>query len=256
MERRVDDRVAGDPPNGVCVVAGATGKLGSAIAARLTARGCTVIGIARDREALDAAVVRTAGRVEACPADIRDDDAVASIREAVGDRSVRMVVNATRSVTPGALVEVTAAAISEAVELKVGGLLRLVRATERRLGEGSRIVALGGRLGYDPDPRAAAAGIANAGVANLVRQLALAYGPRGVTCHVVAPGAVQTADDDRARPSALGPLSAEHATATPLRRLPTPADIAWAVDMLSAPEAAFLNGSSLILDGGQRTAIP
>lgn len=240
------------------LVAGVTGKLGGAIADRLLARGGTVLGVGRTREPLDAAVEQAAGRLEACVTDIRSDDAVLRIREAIAGRPVRMVVNATRPVAPGGVLDVMPSTIARAVDVKVGGLLRLVRAADAGLGVGGRIVVLGGRLGYDPDPRAAAAGIANAAVANLVRQLAMAYGPRGVTAHVVAPGAVQPTGSEQPSASALGHVTSppEHAAHTPLGRLPSPADVAWAIDLLLAPEAAFLNGGSLILDGGRRTAIP
>lgn len=252
---------ASDPARGddqLHLVAGVTGKLGGAIADRLLARGGTVLGVGRTREPLDAAVERAAGRLEACVTDIRSDDAVEQIREAIAGRPICMIVNAARPAAPGGVLDVPPSAVAEAVDVKAGGLLRLVRAADAALGEGGRIVALGGRLGYDPDPRAAAAGVANAAVANLVRQLAMVYGPRGVTAHVVAPGAVQSTGLDRPSLSALGHVTStpDHVSQTPLGRLPSPTDVAWAVDLLLEPEAAFLNGGSLIFDGGRRTAIP
>lgn len=240
------------------LVVGASGKLGGAIVERLLAGGATVLGVARDRERLQRVVERAGGHLEMCVADVRSDEAVGRIRTAIGGRSVGMVVNAARPTATGGVLDVPPSAVTEAVDVKVGGLLRLVRAADDALVEGGRIVALGGRLGYDADPRAAAAGIANAAVANLVRQLAATYGPRGITAHVVAPGAVRGAGPDGSSASALGHVVSEAAQAegTPLGRLPSPTDVAWAVELLLTPQAAFLNGGALILDGGRRTAIP
>ena len=243
----------------VHIVAGAGGRLGGAIVDRLLVRGATVIAVNRTPRRLEpSAGGQAAGRLEPCVADLSDDAAVGTVGAAIAGRPVGLVVNATRSLTPGAVLDVSPAAIAAAVDLKVGGLLRLVHAADATLAEGARLVAVGGRLGYDPDPLASAASIANAAVANLVRQLAAALGPRGVTTHVIAPGAVAHAPSDDGPTTALGHAASttEHAAGTPLGRLPTPADVAWAVDLLLAPEAAFLNGGSLILDGGRRTAIP
>ncbi|HEX2140744.1 MAG TPA: SDR family oxidoreductase, partial [Candidatus Limnocylindria bacterium] len=174
------------PPGSVTIVAGATGKLGRAIVARLLDGGHAVIGVSRGRaEALAGAPPA----FEACRADLRDDGCTTALRAAIAGRPVAAVVNAAGAAQRGDVVEVQPEAIGALVDLKVGGLLRLVRAADPWLVDGSRIVALGGRLGYDADHRAAAAGVANAAVANLVRQLAQAYGPRGVTAHVIAPGA-------------------------------------------------------------------
>jgi NAD(P)-dependent dehydrogenase (short-subunit alcohol dehydrogenase family) len=235
----------------LCVVAGAAGAIGSAVTRRLLDRGQTVIGVGRDTDRLAAVVAHD--RLEKCEADLTDDAAVAAIATAVADRPVAMVVNATRPAAAGSVKEIAPSTVAAAVELKVSGLLRLVRATEHSLLPGGRIIAIGGRLGYDPDPETAAAGIANAAVANLVRQLALAYGPRGVTAHVVAPGAV---DSPRMRAENPGGSLERLAAHSPLGRLPTVDDVTWAVLMLAEPGADHLNGGSLLLDGGRRSAIP
>lgn len=243
----------------VHVVAGATGRIGGAVVADLLDReDASVVGIARDPDALEVVVNRHGARFEACVADLLDDAMIDVVAAAVSDRRVGLVVNAARSATSGGVGEVPPGHLAEAVDLKAGGLLRLVRAVEPRLDDGSRVIAVGGRLGYDADPDAAAAGLANAAVAMLVRQLAHALGPRGASCHVVAPGAMARGEGsafgspDRAR----GHAPEELRQAAPIGRLPTVADVAWMIGMLADPAAAFLSGGSLIMDGGRRTAVP
>ena len=270
----------------VAVVVGASGALGGAIAARLLAEGLTVIGVARGAtgqrpDAGDAAggdatsgaagggaagggagTAGSSAAMEWCAADIGSDDAVAAVAAAVGDRPVRMVVQAAGLPAAGPLATIEPDALGRAVALKCGGLLRLVRAVDGHLQPGARLVALGGHYGIEPAPYACAAGVTNAALANLVRQLATAYGPRGVTAHLVAPGPADTprlralsrqAAETRGVP--VDTVLAERAAESPLGRLVTPAEVAWAVATLLAPEAAALDGSALSLDVGARRGI-
>jgi NAD(P)-dependent dehydrogenase (short-subunit alcohol dehydrogenase family) len=235
---------------GLAVVVGASGALGSAIAARLRDAGLDVIGVARTATPPD------------CAADIGSDDAVAAIAAAVDGRPVRMVVQAAGLPAAGPLATIEPDALGRAVALKCGGLLRLVRAVDAQLGRGSRIVALGGHFGSEPAPYACAAGVTNAALANLVRQIAIAYGPRGITAHLVAPGPADTprlrglAEASAAeRGMPVEEVLAERAAESPLGRLVTPDEVAWAVATLLAPEADALLGSTLALDMGARRGI-
>ncbi len=240
----------GEPP-GIAVVVGASGSLGGAIAERLAATGLTVVGVSRSGAS--------------CSADIGSDSAVSAIAEAVaaaGDGPVRMVVQAAGLPPTGPLAQIEPDALGRAVALKAGGLLRLVRAVEDRLRAGSRIVALGGHFGSEPAPYACAAGVTNAALANLVRQLAIEYGPRGITAHLVAPGPVDTPrlrglceQAAAERGVSVVQVLAERAAESPLGRLVTPTEVAWAVAVLLAPEADALDGATLALDIGARRGI-
>jgi len=244
------------PMTGWAVVVGATGALGGAICARLRKADLRVVGVARDAAALDAL-----DGVVPCPADIGDDASVARIREAVGG-PVRIVVQAAGLPASGPVDAVEPAALGAAVALKAGGLLRLVRAVDSRLRPGSRIVALGGHYGSEPVPHACAAGLTNAALANLVRQLADHYGPRGITVHLLAPGAVDTERLHRIAATAaarrgvpVAEVFAGYRAASPLGRLVTAEQVAWATALLLDPEADALHGATLALDGGSRKGI-
>ncbi|MGE3286313.1 MAG: SDR family NAD(P)-dependent oxidoreductase [Pseudonocardia sp.] len=250
-------RTAGtvDPTGtGIAVVVGASGALGGPIAARLQKAGLTVVAVARTPPA----------SFVPCTADIGSDGAVDAIRATLAtlDGPVRMVVQAAGLPAAGPLREIDPQALGAAVALKVGGLLRLVRAVEDRLVAGSRIVALGGHYGIEPAPYAPAAGVTNAGLANLVRQLADVYGPRGVTVHLVAPGPADTPRLrgllERAaaqRGVDVSTVLAERAAESPLGRFVTPEQVAWAVALLLDPEADALHGSTLGLDMGARRSL-
>jgi len=93
--------------------------------------------------------------------------------------------------------------------------------------------------------------------------LSRSLGGRGVTAHMVAPGPVWTerlrtllADAAAARGVSEEVVLAEFEDRSPIRHLVTIEEVGWAVETLLAPEARSLAGGTLLLDSGQRTAIP
>jgi NAD(P)-dependent dehydrogenase (short-subunit alcohol dehydrogenase family) len=245
----------------LAVVAGATGALGSAIVVRLRAAGLGVIAVARSQEALadlaagDEGIIPLAG-------DLSDDRLTARLAAAL-DRPVRMVVQAAGLPASGTIETLTGDEIARGLDAKLGGVLRLIRAVQDHLVPSSRIVVLGGHYGYEPSPAAPLAGIANAGLANMVRSLADRWGPEGVTVHLIAPGPV-----DSPRMHAIAERSAqrrgdvsaeqvldEYRAGSPLGRLTRVAEVAWAVSLLLDEEASALHGSTLSLDAGRRRGI-
>ena len=243
------------------ILIGATGAFGTAITRRLLDAGLGVIAVARSADSLQALTTRDSG-IKACAADIGNDSAIAAIAAAI-DKPVRMVVHGPGVAVAGGILTAPTESMVDAVNIKVGGLLRLVRAADAHLTAGSRIVAIGGHYGLEPTAYAAAAGVANAAILNVVRQLSMAYGPRGITAHTIVPG---PADTDRLRRVAatraeqrncstddvLDEMRAESS----LGILSTPEQIAWAGSLLLAPEADAMTGSSLMLDAGRRRGLP
>jgi NAD(P)-dependent dehydrogenase (short-subunit alcohol dehydrogenase family) len=245
----------------LAVVVGSTGAMGAVITQRLAAAGFTVVAVARSADALASLAAQVPG-VRSCVADIADDSAVDAIRASV-DGPVRLVVQGAGVATAGGVLSAPTAAVVDAVNIKVGGLLRLVRAVDERLVPQSRLIAIGGHYGFEPSAYACTAGVANAALANLVRQLSWAYGPRGITSHLVAPG---PADTERLRRVAVarGELDGTGAEAvleqmraeSAIGAFTTPEQIAWAIAMLAAPEADALAGGTLFMDAGRRKGLP
>jgi NAD(P)-dependent dehydrogenase (short-subunit alcohol dehydrogenase family) len=245
----------------IAIVVGATGAMGQVIARRLAARGLKVIAVARSADSV-AALAASAPNIQACVADIADDSAIAAIADRL-DGPVRMLVHGPGVATAGGVLSVPTTAVVDAVNIKCGGLLRLVRAADSRLERGSRIVAIGGHYGFEPTAYAATAGVANAALANLVRQYSWAYGERGVTAHLVAPG---PADTERLRRVATArgerdgigadAVLAEMRAESAIGAFTTVEQIAWAIELLLAPEADALAGGTLFMDAGRRKGLP
>ncbi|MEN9887655.1 MAG: hypothetical protein RL758_2233, partial [Pseudomonadota bacterium] len=197
-----------------------------------------------------------------CAADISSDSSIEHIAAAL-DRPVRMVVHGPGVAVAGGILTAPTSTMVDAVNIKVGGMLRLTRAADARLVKGSRLVAIGGHYGFEPTAYAAAAGVANSALVNVMRQLSLAYGAKGVTAHLIAPG---PADTERLRRvaadrAALRGISTQEVLDEMLREsstgtFTTPEQVAWAVSLLLAPEADAMTGSTLMLDSGRRRGLP
>lgn len=243
------------------VLVGATGAFGTAITQGLLDAGLGVIAVARSADSLRTLTEQHPG-VRACVADIGDDAAIAAIAAAI-DKPVRMLVHGPGVAVAGGILTAPTASMVDAVNIKVGGLLRLVRAADARLAAGSRIVAIGGHYGLEPTAYAAAAGVANAALLNVVRQLSLAYGARGITAHTIVPGPADTerlhrvaATRAEQRGCTTDEVLDELRAESSLGQLTTPAQIAWGVSLLLAPEADAMTGGSLMLDAGRRRGLP
>jgi NAD(P)-dependent dehydrogenase (short-subunit alcohol dehydrogenase family) len=91
-------------------------------------------------------------------------------------------------------------------------------------------------------------GLSKAGVVSLTRSLATEWGPEGIRVNAVAPGTIATPMTTwiTDNPTVL----AEHTSAIPLARLGTPEEIAAAVAYLAGPDASYVSGQTLFVDGG------
>jgi len=247
--------------NELAIVVGATGAFGQAMVKQLTEQGLTVMAVARTENSVRELAENYSG-VIGCVADISDDAAIESIRSTI-DRPVRAVVHGPGVGVAGGILTAPTATMVDAVNIKVGGLLRLVRAADEHFVARSRIIAIGGHYGLEPTAYAASAGVANAALVNVVRQLSLAYGSREVTAHVIAPGPADTerlhrvaATRAEQRGVDLETVLDEMRAESSIGAFTTPEQVAWAVKILLDPEANAMTGSTLMLDSGRRKGLP
>lgn len=245
----------------IAVVVGATGAFGAVMVDRLVAGGLKVIAVARSAASLQTLRVQQPS-IGICAADIADDSAITAIAEVL-DRPVRAVVHGPGVGVAGGILSAATATMVDAVNIKVGGLLRLCRAADTHFVASSRIIAIGGHYGLEPTAYAASAGVANAALINVVRQLSLAYGERGVTAHLIAPGPADTerlrrvvASRAEQRGVGVEQVLAEMLAESSIHQFTRPEQVAWAVATLLDPMADAMTGSTFMLDAGRRRGLP
>jgi NAD(P)-dependent dehydrogenase (short-subunit alcohol dehydrogenase family) len=93
-------------------------------------------------------------------------------------------------------------------------------------------------------------GVSKAGVVALTKNVATAYGDRGIRCNAVAPGIVVARDAQEALGGPMGPRLRRYSTSHLVGRLGYPEEIAAAVAYLASDDAAFVTGEMLRVDGG------
>lgn len=245
----------------LAVMVGATGSLGKVIANRLVVSGLDLLAVGRSEAALESL---TAGspHMRYCVADISDNASIQTIAQSI-DAPVRMAIHAPGVPVAGGVLEAPPDVLAQAVNIKAGGMMRLFRAVEKHLVKHSRLVAVGGHYGFEPTAYAATAGVANAALTNLMRQLSWAVGERGITAHLVAPGPAET---ERLHAIAAASAAKRGVTAetvlnelleeSAIHAFTSPEQVAWGICLLLAPEADAMAGASIMLDAGRRRGLP
>jgi NAD(P)-dependent dehydrogenase (short-subunit alcohol dehydrogenase family) len=235
----------------VALVTGASRGIGLAVAKRLVAEGARVCITARKAEGLQDAVAQLGPDVAiAVPGNAADCEHAAAAVRAVVERFGRLDVlvnNAGVSPIYGPLLETSTAAARKMTDLNVFAPLAFVAAAyDAWLGEhGGAVVNVASATGQRPAQGIGWYGITKAGLVQLTAQLAHELAPK-VRVNAVAPAIVRTRF---ARPLFEG-KEAEVTSTYPLGRLGEPDDVAAAIAFLASPEASWITGQTLTLDGG------
>ncbi|WP_070887988.1 SDR family NAD(P)-dependent oxidoreductase [Pseudomonas argentinensis] len=239
----------------VALVTGGSRGIGAAIAKRLAADGAHVaFSYAKSSEQAQKIVIeieRQGVKALAIQADQGDSAQVSALVKQVHEHFGRLdiLVNSAGVFVTGAVDDAGAdiAAFDRQQAVNVGGVVTAVRTAVGLMNDGGRIISLG-TTGADsvPFPGAADYVATKAAVAAYSRGWARDLGPRNITVNVIQPGAINTE---------MNPETADHAPflagLAALGRYGQPEDIAAAVSFLAGPEASYITGATLNVDGGQ-----
>jgi 3-oxoacyl-[acyl-carrier protein] reductase len=240
------------------LVTGAATGVGAATARRLAGPGVALLLHTRKNEAgltTVAAEARAKGaQAETIRGDLADPATPAALVAAAVARFGRLdavIANAGFADRTAAM-DLTDEIFARSTEPMIAGFLRLARAAAPHLREGTdpRIVAVSSfvahayRPGFPLFPASAAA---KAGLEALVKALAVELAP-AITVNAVAPGFVRKDAGAHVALSLAG--MPDRAQWIPLGRIAEPADIAAAIAFLAGPDAAYITGQVLHVDGG------
>lgn len=238
----------------VALVTGASRGIGRAIALELVRRGLTVIGTATSEAGAEA--VTAALREAGSPAsrgirlDVTDGAALdAAIDDIVRtDGALHVLVNNAGITRDTLSMRMKDDDWDAVIDTNLKAVFRACRAASRPMMKQrhGRIINITSVVGASGNAGQANYAAAKAGVAGLTRSLARELGSRGVTVNCVAPGFIETDMTRALAPAQTAALMAQ----IPLGRLGQAEDVAHAVAYLASPEAGYVTGSELHVNGG------
>lgn len=239
----------------VALVTGGSRGIGAAIVKRLARDGADIVfsySVSKQRADQVLEEIHAMGRRAVA---IKADQAVASEVENLVQQAHRtfgrldILVNSAGVFVMGAVGDPSAntAALDRQLDINVRGVVTAVRTAVPLMSDGGRIVSIG-TVGADHVPFAGAADYVatKAAVAAYTRGWARDLGPRNITVNVIQPGAINTEMNPED-----GPFAATLNGLAALGRYGQPEDIAAAVAFLVGPEAGYITGATLNVDGGQ-----
>src|ERR1700729_2921749 len=236
----------------VALVTGGSRGIGAAIAKRLASDGASVaITYAKDASAALAVVkaIELGGsKAIAIQADAANVDAVqAAVEKTVATFGrLDVLVNNAGTAIPKKFEDATIEELNKVIDINFRGVLFATQAALKHLKDGGRIISIGSCVGERMMTPGLAAYAATKGAVKMFTQgLAREVGNRGITVNNIQPGPIDTD---------LNPASGDWATPqianTALKRYGHVGDIAALVAFVAGPEASYITGASLTVDGG------
>ena len=232
------------------LVTGASGGIGAAIARALHGAGATVGLHGTRTEPLEALMAELGDRAHVLPADLSDPEALAALPKqaeaAMG--SLDILVNNAGITRDNLFIRMSDDDFDRVIAVNLTSVARLTKGVIRGMMKArwGRIVNISSVVGATGGAGQANYAAAKAGMVGMSKALAAEFAGRGITVNCVAPGFIATAmtdklsDDQKA--AILGRI--------PAGRMGTPEEIAGAVLYLASPEAAYITGATLHVNGG------
>ncbi|QQD19144.1 SDR family oxidoreductase [Spongiibacter nanhainus] len=239
----------------VVLVAGGTTGINFAVAKAFAVEGAKVCVLSRSQTNVDTALeelTRVSASVMGRAADVRDtiqvSEAVAQVVSAWGDIDILVSGAAGNFVSP--LSAMSSNGFKTVVDIDLLGSFNVMGAVYPHLKKpGASIVNISAPQSQLPTPAQAHVCAAKAGIDQLTRTAAMEWGPEGIRVNAISPGPI----DDTEGMKRLGPTEESRKKweqSVPLRRYGSKDEIADAAKWLCSPQASYISGVILPVDGG------
>lgn len=239
-------------PRQVAIITGAGSGIGRGCALKLIEAGMSVLGVGRDREKLRGleAEIGDPDRIATLAADVTGDDAPGRIVALALERWGRIdfLVNNAGVGSPKPLHEVDDDDLDHFLGVMLRAPFRLSREALPHMQPGSAIINVTSTFAVVGGLRGGAYSAAKAGLGGLTLHIACQYGASGIRANAVAPGVTVTPMiEARMDDEVFRRMNVEM---TPHTRLGTVDDVASTVAFLCSPGGSFINGQTIVVDGG------
>ena len=246
------ETVTPDLSGKVALVTGASGGIGGESARRLAKVGAKVAvhynSNPDSANAIVEEITSAGGTAIAVGGDVTDEAACKSIVDATvaGLGGLDILVNNAGISSFIPFGEMTAEAIDKEFSVNVKSVILMTQAAAPHLENGGRVVNVSSNLIHAPIPGMTAYCAAKSAVACLTHGFAKELGEKGITVNAVSPGATHTPMTAWLPDDMVKSIS----DATPLSRLAMPDDVADVIVFLASPASRWVNGRSVVVDGG------
>jgi NAD(P)-dependent dehydrogenase (short-subunit alcohol dehydrogenase family) len=236
----------------VAIVTGASSGIGFGCAVKLAQMGMAVLGTARDATKLDglAKAIDDPARIATLAVDLTHDDAPQRIVDLAVSRwgHIDFLINNAGVGSPKPLHETDDQSLDYFLGLMLRAPFRLARDVLPHMKSGSAIINITSTFAVVGGMRGGAYSAAKGGLTALTGHIACQYGPKGIRCNAVAPGVTMTPMvEHRMQDERFRKINVEM---TPFPRLGAVDDIASTVAFLCSPGGSFINGQTIVVDGG------
>ncbi len=232
------------------LVTGASGGIGGQIARALHGAGATV-GLSGTRvEPLNELAAELGDRAHVLPCNLGDGDAVDALPkqaiEAMG--SVDILVNNAGITRDQIFMRMSDEEWASVLDVNLTSTMRLCRGVMRPMMKSrwGRIINISSIVGATGNPGQANYAASKAGMVGMTKSIAYEVASRGITANAVAPGFIATAMTDKLTDDQKEKINVQ----IPAARMGTPEEIASAVLYLASPEAGYVTGTTIHVNGG------
>lgn len=236
----------------VAIVTGASSGIGFGTAVKLAEQGMAVLGVGRDEKKLEqlAQAINAPERVATLAVDLTRDDAPKRVVELALSRwgQIDYLINNAGVGSPKPLHETDDASLDYFLGLMLRAPFRLARDVLPHMKPGSAIINVTSTFAMIGGRRGGAYSAAKGGLTALTMHIACQYGAQGIRCNAVAPGVTVTPmTEGRLDDPMFKRINVEM---TPHQRLGRVDDIASTIAFLCSPGGSFINGQTIVVDGG------
>jgi NAD(P)-dependent dehydrogenase (short-subunit alcohol dehydrogenase family) len=236
----------------VAIVTGASSGIGFGCATKLAGAGMAVLGTGRDENKLAELqkAINDPDRVATLAVDLTHDDAPKRIVDLAVSRwgHIDFLINNAGVGSPKPLHETDDQMLDYFLGLMLRAPFRLAREVLPHMKPGSAIINISSTFAVVGGMRGGAYSAAKGGLTSLTTHIACQYGAKGIRCNAVAPGVTMTPMvEHRLQDERFRKVNIEM---TPFPRLGTIDDIASTVAFLCSPGGSFINGQTIVVDGG------